>query len=486
MGRLRVGLLRGVSDLPIIDSYKVGLFKIDVIKDGEKRYIYNPSIGEELQKYINVIEKAVLDLEKSKWVPEERPKEFKDLLRSLKVELAKYFKSSPYYEHLADVAAYEYVGLGRLKPLLDDGYVDEIFQDRTDSPLYLTHRKYGLCETFIILDEREIEALRVFCELFGGPSISLRSPSAKSELRLEEGILRISIDHPPLSAYGPSIHIRKHGRNPFTIGKLIKLGTIELFEAVFLLTALYFGRNVTILGPSGSGKTTLLNALDISLPPNRRRIYVEDAIESLDLSKLGYHQLKLKVDPIEAEIKIGSKHLEVLKSLHRSPDIFILGEVQDAKHSLALFQALASGVRGMQTFHSSGPEQAIRRWTKVHHISVEQIMDLDLLVTMVKPWPHKSFRYVSRISEVDEKGGIRDIFSRPHPLSKSYQLIDLRESRVYMLMMRGREEDEVKKVMTAFEAAIVASMGIEDLEEYVKAFFNTFFKVLGDEGFKLV
>jgi type IV secretory pathway ATPase VirB11/archaellum biosynthesis ATPase len=480
MVKLRIDLLRELMDYPVLESYRVGLFQIDIMKE-EGRFLYNPKVRPELQNNFKLVERAVERLRSEEWVPTELPKKFGDLIRTIKLYVSLELKGVPFYEELAELAAYEYVGLGRLKPLLDDGMVDEVFQDRANFPLYLIHRRYGLCETPIILDEREFDALRVFMELFGGPAVTLGSPSTKTELMLDERILRVAIDCPPLSVFGPSLHIRKHGSNPFTLARLINMKSIGIPEAVFLLTALYFNRNVTILGPSGSGKTTLLNALDMSLPPIRRRIYVEDAVESLDLSRFGYHQLKLKVEPIESEERARSKHTEVLKSLHRSPDLFILGEIQDAEHSFALFQALASGVRGMQTFHSTDPEQAVRRWINVHRINPEQILDLDLLVTMSRPWPIKPFRYVRRISEIGEGGEVEDVFVRQGPSCESYQVLDLMDTKVFRSILKEHDRGEVECVMNAFESAILNSLKAESLSEYIGLFFRGFNKATRDE-----
>lgn len=470
MEGLRVSLLRGVEGGIPVESYTVGLFQIDIMRENGQ-YIYNPKIVPKLEAALEQIKRAVEETRALKWVPENDVRQFDELIDSLKLQMAKYLQMFENYEELSEIAAFEYIGLGRLKPLLDDTLIDEIFQDRYGSPVYVYHRKYGVCDTYIFLDSREVEALRVFCELFGGPSVSISSPSLKSELRSPRGILRVNIDYPPISVHGPSIHIRKHGNNPFTISTLVKMNTIGVDEAAFLLTVLYFGRNVTIIGPSGSGKTTMLNALDLALPPVRRRVYVEDAVESLDLHHLGYHQLKLKVEPIEAETKIASKHLEVLKSLHRSPDLLILGEVQSAEHSSALFQAIASGIRGIQTFHSSDPEQAIRRWTQVHGINPEQILDLDVLVTMSRPWPGKPYRYVRRISEVRE-GGVFDIFERPFPHVSSIRKMDLETSTTFHKISKERDIKEVKTVFEAYRNAIVSTLNAESLEEFTAMFFS--------------
>ncbi len=158
---------------------------------------------------------------------------------------------------------------------------------------------------------------------------------------------------------------------------------------------------MTIVGETGTGKTTLLNALDEALDPRLRRIYIEDAVETKDLLERGYHQMKLRVDPFErGEETQRTKSAEITKILHRSPDVVILGEIQSEEHSRAFFQALSAGVRGLQTFHSSSPEQAIRRWLELHGISEANVLDLGIIVQMLRPQRLSSRRCVQSISTV--------------------------------------------------------------------------------------
>jgi type IV secretory pathway ATPase VirB11/archaellum biosynthesis ATPase len=197
---------------------------------------------------------------------------------------------------------------------------------------------------------------------------------------------------------------------------LLAMNVLSSEAAAFLLAALNLGLNITIVGETGTGKTTLLNVLDESLDARLRRVYIEDAVETKDLIHAGYHQMKLRVDPFERTIgNSRTKAAEIVKILHRSPDLVILGEIQSKEHSLAFFHALTAGVRGMQTFHSSSPEQAIRRWIEVHGIARANIMDLDIIVQMTRPERLSSSRYVSRIALVVEEGGeprVRDVYVR--------------------------------------------------------------------------
>ena len=78
----------------------------------------------------------------------------------------------------------------------------------------------------------------------------------------------------------------------------------------------------------------------------------------------------------------------------------ILGEIQSEEHSRAFFQALSAGVRGLQTFHSSSPEQAVRRWLELHGISKANLLDLGIVVQMSRPQKLSSRRYVQSVSTV--------------------------------------------------------------------------------------
>ena len=126
--------------------------------------------------------------------------------------------------------------------------------------------------------------------------------------------------------------------------------------------------------------------------------------------------MKVKVDPYERGLDSGrTKESEIVKALHRSPDMVILSEIQSEEHSRAFFQSLASGARGMQTFHASTVEQAIRRWVEMHHISEQSLLDLGLMVQMTRPERLAQGRFVQRICQVTQERGsprLKELFVR--------------------------------------------------------------------------
>jgi type IV secretory pathway ATPase VirB11/archaellum biosynthesis ATPase len=319
-------------------------------------------------------------------------------------------------KELSELAAYEAVGLSRVLALALDQRVTEFYVDSESTPVYLDHASAGRCESAILLTERERGAIETHLDTFSGYTLDFGTPSLKNDISIGGAILRVSLDLEPVAVNRFALDVRRLNITTMTLPELIGLNVISAEAAALLIGWLESGGNVTIVGETGTGKTTLLNALDQLVEKRLRRLYIEDAVETRDMLADGYHQLKVKVDPFERGNASGrSKESEIVKALHRSPDIVILSEIQSEEHSRAFFQALASGARGMQTFHASTIEQAVRRWVNVHHVSEQSLLDLGLLVQMARPDRLKQTRFVSRVCAVTQDRGsprIKELFMR--------------------------------------------------------------------------
>lgn len=181
---------------------------------------------------------------------------------------------------------------------------------------------------------------------------------------------------------------------------LIDNNTLTAEAAAILLLAINSRLNITITGGPGTGKTTLLNALDKATPKFWRKIYIEDAIESRILED--HHQVRLQVEPIDEYQQRFNKSEEIVKCLHRSPDYMILGEIQTIEHTKALFQAVAAGLRSIQTCHSASAPSLISRWIMNHGIEQASLGLMDLIVTLERPRPGESIRQVKEIVEIQK------------------------------------------------------------------------------------
>ena len=319
-------------------------------------------------------------------------------------------------KELAELGAYEAIGLSRILALAKDDEVTEFYVDSDFTPVYLDHATAGRCETGLVLTERERDAIKTHLDTFSGYTLDYKTPSLKNDLPIAGARLRMSLDLEPVSVNRFALDVRRLDMASLSLPQLVALKVLTEEAAVLLVAWLEAGGNVTIIGETGTGKTTLLNALDEQVDRRLRRLYIEDAVETRDLLELGYHQMKVKVDPFERGDDSGrTKESEIVKALHRSPDMVVLSEIQSEEHSRAFFQALAAGARGIQTFHASTAEQAIRRWVNLHRISEQCLLDLGVLVQMSRPDRLKQERFVQRIClVVQEAAGpkLRNLFMR--------------------------------------------------------------------------
>ncbi|MHA1768459.1 MAG: ATPase, T2SS/T4P/T4SS family [Candidatus Thorarchaeota archaeon] len=301
-------------------------------------------------------------------------------------------------EYISEIVAHRSVAFGSFLPFLLMEETEEVFLDRPGTSLYFDHQRFGRCQTSVVIDREYVSRIVTLIRSEVNLHLDRRNPSLKADLTIQQMPLRISASIEPLSPEGLHLEIRRARRRAFSLRDLIANGTLTVEAASVLLLAVVSRFNITITGGPGAGKTTLLNALDMVTPRDWRKVYIEDASESRTIE--GHHQVRFSVDPVDERVRSFTKEEEIVKSLHRSPDYLILGEIQTREHSEALFQAVVAGLKVMQTCHGDSALGLVSRWNDAHRIAKSSIGLMDLIVTIERFQPGRSRRRVTEISEI--------------------------------------------------------------------------------------
>ena len=178
------------------------------------------------------------------------------------------------------------------------------------------------------------------------------------DARLADGS-RVNALVPPCAVDGPLLSIRKFSKIPYTMDRMVELGTISRQMSALFKLIVMTRRNVLISGGTGSGKTTLLNALSSYIDNKERILTIEDTAE-LQLQQ--HHVCRLETRPPNLENVGEVTQRDLLKNaLRMRPDRIIVGEVRGAE-VLDMLQAMNTGHDGsMTTVHANTPRDALTR-----------------------------------------------------------------------------------------------------------------------------
>lgn len=247
------------------------------------------------------------------------------------------------------------LGYGPIEPLLADDTVTEIMVNGPD--LIYTEHKGRLSRTKFRFDDDE-HVLRIIDRIIRplGRRVDRKYPMV--DARLPDGS-RVNAIIPPCALAGPTITIRKFGKDKLTVENLIEFGSMTPQMAQFLEACVLSRVNIVVSGGTGSGKTTLLNVLSSFIPPEERIVTIEDSAE-LQLHQ--EHVVPLEANPADVD---GSGEVTirmlVKNSLRMRPDRIVVGEVRGGE-ALDMLQAMNTGHDGsLTTIHANSPRDTLAR-----------------------------------------------------------------------------------------------------------------------------
>ena len=166
-------------------------------------------------------------------------------------------------------------GYGVLDTLLEDDEITEIMINGHES-IFL--EKNGVVTKSDLCFDSEAQLQDIIQRIVAGGGREVNQSSPIVDTRLADGS-RVNVVLPPISASGPIVTIRKFSKQPMTMDRLLKYGSITPEVAEFLRLLVEAKYNIFISGGTGSGKTTFLNALTNYIPAEERLITIEDSLE---------------------------------------------------------------------------------------------------------------------------------------------------------------------------------------------------------------
>ena len=247
------------------------------------------------------------------------------------------------------------LGLGPLERMLDDESITEIMVNGFDQIYVERNGRLTLTSARFTSEEH---LRRVIERIVSRVGRRIDESSPLVDARLADGS-RVNAVIPPLAVDGSTLTIRKFSKTPFTVGDLVRFGSITEQMAHLLHACVQARLNILVSGGTGTGKTTMLNVLSRFIPADERIVTIEDAVE-LKLQQPHVVRMEARPPNIEGSGEVTIRDL-VRNALRMRPDRIVVGECRGGE-ALDMLQAMNTGHDGsISTLHANSPRDAMSR-----------------------------------------------------------------------------------------------------------------------------
>jgi flagellar protein FlaI len=355
----------------------------------------------------------------------------KEYLKKQIEDIIRYFKFKLTAEEIEVVRYYierDFLGLGRIEPLMKDPNIEDISCDGLDIPVFVFHRdpRIGSIPTNIVFsDPDELDSFVIKLAQLAGKSVSISQPLVSGTL--PDGSRLQATLATDIARRGSNFTIRKFSEEPLTPIHLIKYGTADERILAYLWLVVDYGRSILVAGGTASGKTTLLNVLSLFIRPEKKIVSIEDTAEIiLPHPHWVSHVARTPISTgKEGEIDL----FQLLKeSLRQRPDYLILGEVR-GQEAYVLFQQMATGHPSLATIHAENLSKLVDRLTSPP-ISLPHslIGSLDIIVFLQRiKYKQKSVRRITEVVEMiefpkEERNPIVNYVFKWNPFNDTFEI----------------------------------------------------------------
>lgn len=250
-----------------------------------------------------------------------------------------------------------FLGYGRVEPLMHDPFLEDISCNGPDIPVYVYHRHHANLSTNLIFADPELNRYVLKLAQKADKQVSLSTPLI--DAALPDGSRAQITYYDVVSTRGSSFTIRKFRAEPMNPLDLMRYHTYNPELLAFIWLAVENRRSMIIAGGTACGKTSTMNAISFFIPHQSKIVSIEDTRE-IQLP----HENWLPVQTRQTA-GLSSKGdidmFELLRaSLRQRPEYIVVGEVR-GREAQTLFQAMNTGHTTFSTLHAGSIEETINR-----------------------------------------------------------------------------------------------------------------------------
>ncbi len=333
--------------------------------------------------------------------------DMKEYLHKSMSEIIKQFRI-PVSPEKIDIYRYyierDFLGLGKIEPLLRDKDIEDISCDGIGIPVFVFHRNPQIASVQTNIKFNKKEELDNFIIKLAqkcNKNISVAEPLLEGAL--PDGSRVHGVLGTDIARRGSNFTIRKFSKEPLTPILLMKYDTIDAKTLAYLWFCIENKLSLLVSGPTAAGKTSLLNALSMFIRPDAKIVSIEDTPELRlhhshwipEVERPGFGSYK-------GEKRSGEVTMfELLKgALRQRPDYIIVGEVR-GKETYVLFQGMATGHAGLATMHADSIEKVIDRLiTPPINLPASLLETLDI-ICFIKGFRYKN-KFVRKVTDIFE------------------------------------------------------------------------------------
>jgi len=346
---------------PLRPPFSYAAIKRDPITEEVVYEVVEPTLSDQEKALLEQLKKRLLDelrvdlesFEDREKAEEFLQKEIKRVVKKYKMRISEETLNKLFYYISRD-----FVGYGKIEPLMLDPLIEDISCDGPNIPIYVWHRDYESIPTNVVFEsEEELSSFIIRLAYRAGKHISIANPIV--EARLPDGSRAVLTLGTEVTRRGSTFTIRKFRREPFTIVDLIRLNTVSAEMAAYLWYVIEHKCSIIVAGPIASGKTTLLNCLSMFIKPEYKIVTVEETPE-LNLPHENWIPSVTRAGYGPEGTGAITLFDLVKAALRQRPDYIIVGEVR-GEEAYVLFQAMATGHLGFCTIHAETIDRIFKR-----------------------------------------------------------------------------------------------------------------------------